>query len=60
MCPHLGIDPHPVLGQDADMFAEPVRLDGHIALQQLGDLVQHRYGFLRPIIPQVPRAMEDA
>lgn len=40
--PHLGIDPHPVLGQDADVFAEPVRLDGDVALQRLGDLAQYR------------------
>ncbi len=40
--PDLGIDPHPVLWQDADMFAEPVRFDGDVALQRLGNLVQDR------------------
>src|SRR5574344_1583726 len=40
--PHLRVDAYPVLRQDADMLAEPVRLDGDIALQRLGDLIQYR------------------
>ena len=42
LCPHLGIDPHLVLGQDADVLTQPIGLDRDIALQRLGDLVQHR------------------
>ena len=40
--PHLGINPHPVFGQDADAFAEPRGLNGDVALQRLGNFIQDR------------------
>jgi hypothetical protein len=40
--PHVRIYPHSIFRQDPDMLAEPVGFDGDVALQRLGDLVQHR------------------
>ena len=36
--PHFRVDPYAVFGQDADVLAQPVRLDGDVALQRIGDL----------------------
>jgi len=47
MCPAIrdhnsGSIRTPIFGQDANVLAEPIRLDGDVALQRLGNLVQHR------------------
>ena len=41
---HFRVGPHAVFGQHADMLAQPVRLDGDVALQRLGDLVHVQRG----------------
>jgi len=40
--PEGGVHLYPVLGQHADVFAEPFGLHADFALQRLGDLGQHR------------------